>query len=99
MLIHNLNALYLEPTYLGFADKTRDYADMEKIQNARWSFSFLSSGLSHVVVGFSMMILGLGLADLFKRKNPVAAQHRIHVKVIGYRQPLIKTKVTRMMAV
>jgi hypothetical protein len=36
MLIHNMNALWLEPTYLGFVDKARDYGDMAKIENALW---------------------------------------------------------------
>ena len=43
MLIHNLNALYLEPYTLGFVDKAKDYADMAKIENALWSFSFTST--------------------------------------------------------
>ncbi len=74
MLIHNLNALYLEPTYLGFVDKARDYGDMAKIENATWSFSFISSGSAHVVCGFAMMILGLGLYHRFRERNEVASQ-------------------------
>ena len=73
-LIHNLNALWLEPNYLGFEDKARDYADMAKIENALWSFSFLSSGISHIVVGFAMMFLGLGVSDLFRGAHPGAAR-------------------------
>jgi len=74
LLIHNLNALYLEPYTLGFEDKAVDYANMEKIANAQWSFSFTSSGIAHMVVGFSMMILGLGLYDLFRERRPAAAR-------------------------
>ena len=74
LLIHNLNALYLEPYTLGFENKTQDYGDMAKIENALWSFSFTSSGLSHIVVGFSMMFLGLGLADVFREAHPAAAR-------------------------
>jgi hypothetical protein len=74
MLIHNMNALWLEPTYLGFVDKARDYGDMAKIANAQWSFSFISSGTAHVVCGFSMMILGLGLFHRFRSAHPVASQ-------------------------
>ncbi len=74
LLIHNLNALYLEPYTLGFEDKAADYADMSKIANARWSFSFTSSGIAHIVVGFSMMFLGLGVADVFRKAQPGAAR-------------------------
>jgi hypothetical protein len=72
-LIHNLNALWLEPTYLGFEDKAKDYADMAKIENALWSFSFLSSGIGHMVAGFSFMILGLGLFEIFRKPLPIGA--------------------------
>ena len=61
MLIHNLNAQVLEPYTLGFVDKGKDYADMAKIENALWSFSFTSSGITHIVVGFAMLIVGLYL--------------------------------------
>lgn len=74
LLIHNLNALYLEPYTLGFENKATDYGDMAKIENALWSFSFTSSGLAHIVVGFSMFFLGLGLMDLFKDAHPAAAR-------------------------
>ena len=74
MLIHNLNALYLEPYTLGFEDKARDYGDMAKIENALWSFSFTSSGTAHIVVGFSLMILGLFMSEFFKRALPIAAK-------------------------
>ncbi len=74
MLIHNLNALVLEPYFLGFEDKGKDYADMAKIENALWSFSFTSSGTTHIVVGFSMMILGLYLSELFGAATPVASR-------------------------
>ena len=74
MLVHNLNAQVLEPYFLGFEDKGKDYADMTKIENAQWSFSFTSSGISHIVVGFSMMFLGLGVSDLFRQAHPAAAR-------------------------
>lgn len=73
MLIHNLNGRYLEPTFLGFEDPM-DYADMAKIENALWSFSFLSSGISHIVVGFSFMILGLFLSEYFSKAVPIGAK-------------------------
>jgi hypothetical protein len=74
MLIHNLNGLYLEPTFLGFEDPTSDYANMAKIENALWSFSFLSSGISHIVVGFSLMILGLFLSEFFGKALPIGSK-------------------------
>jgi len=46
LLIHNLNALYLEPTFLGFEPKGKDYADMAKIENALWPVSDGSPGRS-----------------------------------------------------
>lgn len=74
MLIHNMNALWLEPTYLGFVDKARDYGDMSKILNAQFSFSFLTSGTAHIICGFSVLILGLGLYNRFRARHPVASQ-------------------------
>ena len=74
MLIHNLNALYLEPYTLGFENPAKDYANMAKIENAIWSFSFTSSGITHIVVGFSLMILGLFMSEFFKRALPIAAK-------------------------
>jgi len=74
MLIHNLNAQVLEPYFLGFEDKGKDYADMAKIENALWSFSFISSGTTHIVVGFAMMILGLYLSEFFRAATPIAAK-------------------------
>lgn len=74
MLIHNLNAQVLEPYFLGFEDKGKDYADMAKIENAQWSFSFTSSGTTHIVVGFAMMILGLYMSELFRAATPIAAK-------------------------
>jgi len=74
MLIHNLNAQVLEPYFLGFEDKGKDYADMAKIENAQWSFSFTSSGITHIVVGFAMMILGLYLSEFFRAATPIAAR-------------------------
>ena len=73
MLVHNMNSLWLEPTYLGFVDKARDYGDMEKILNAQFSFSFITSGTAHIFCGFAMLILGLGLRERFRGAFPVGA--------------------------
>jgi hypothetical protein len=66
--------LYLEPYTLGFEDKAKDYADMAKIENAIWSFSFTSSGTAHIFVGFSMMILGLYLSEFFRHETPIGSR-------------------------
>jgi hypothetical protein len=82
-LIHNVNALWLEPTYLGFEDKAKDYGDMAKIENALWSFSFTSSGIAHIVTGFAMMLLGLGVSDLFRASHPAAARLMVLAAVLS----------------
>ena len=74
MLIHAGNAFYFEPQTLGFEDPSKDYADMAKIANAQWSYSFTSSGISHIVVGFSLIILGLFFSELFRPALPIAAR-------------------------
>jgi len=82
MLVHNVNALYLEPTYLGFVDKARDYGDMSKIQNAieacAWDApqlcSFRYSGFAHLLNGLLLVFLALGVQVLFRRSNPLWGQ-------------------------
>jgi hypothetical protein len=64
-LLHNFNGEYYEPVLLGF-EKPTDYANMAKIENAIWSFAFTSSGIAHMITGFAMFFLGLGLYDLFR---------------------------------
>ncbi len=72
-LIHNFNASYYEPVVLGF-EKPTDYADMAKIANANWSFAFTSSGIAHIVTGFSMIFLGLGLMQVFRNFSVAASR-------------------------
>jgi len=82
MLIHNLNAGYLEPTYLGFVDKARDYGDMSKIQNAieacsldaLYLCSFKFSGFAHMINGMLMMLLGVAVLNVFRFSSPIIAQ-------------------------
>ncbi|MEE4184239.1 MAG: hypothetical protein V2J12_00580 [Gammaproteobacteria bacterium] len=82
MLVHNINALYLEPTFLGFVDKARDYGDMAKIQNAieacRWGApqlcSFRFSGIAHMVNGLLLMFLAVTVQVLVRRSNPLLGQ-------------------------
>jgi len=82
MLIHNMNAMWLEPTYLGFVDKAKDYGDMSKIQNAFESCSFSAlqlcsftySGYAHMVNGLMLFLLAVASREAFRNSNPVLAQ-------------------------
>jgi hypothetical protein len=82
MLIHNMNALWLEPTYLGFVDKAKDYGDMSKIQNAIESCSmdalqlcsFKYSGFAHMINGLLFLFLSVSVQVLLRRSNPLLAQ-------------------------
>lgn len=72
-LLHNFNGEYYEPVLLGF-EKPTDYANMAKIENAIWSFAFTSSGIAHMVTGFAMLFLGLGLYEVFRDFSVPAAR-------------------------
>ena len=82
MLIHNMNALWLEPTYLGFVDKAKDYGDMAKIQNAVEACSlsapqlcsFKYSGFAHMFNGLFFICLGIAALNLLRPKAPLLAQ-------------------------
>jgi hypothetical protein len=82
MLIHNMNALWLEPTYLGFVDKAKDYGDMAKIQNAVEACtlsqlqlcSFKYSGFAHMFNGLFLIVLSIASLNLLREKTPVLAQ-------------------------
>lgn len=72
-LLHNFNGEYYEPVLLGFEEPT-DYANMAKIENAIGSFAFTSSGIAHMVTGFALLFLGLGLYDVFHGFSAAAAR-------------------------
>jgi hypothetical protein len=82
MLIHNMNAFWLEPTYLGFKDPAVDYADMSKIQNAVESCtlsqpqlcSFKYSGTAHMVNGLLLIVLAIAALNLLRTRTPILAQ-------------------------
>lgn len=82
MLIHNINAAWLEPTYLGFVDKATDYGDMSKIQNAVEACrmdapqlcSFKYSGFAHMINGLLFMLLAVAVQVLFRHSNPLLGQ-------------------------
>ncbi len=82
MLIHATNAFYLEPTFLGFKDAAKDYADMSKIQNAieacsldaLYLCSFKYSGFAHMINGLLMMLLGVAAQQLFASTHLVISR-------------------------
>ncbi len=82
MIVHMVNAFYLEPTYLGFVDKAKDYGDMAKIQNAIESCSFGTlqncsfkfSGFAHMINGMLLMFLGIAVRERFSKDVRVAAE-------------------------
>jgi len=83
MCIHLFNAFYYEPQVLGFVDKGKDYADMAKIENAIGSWAFTSSGISHIVVGVALTVLGLGVSRLAGHTHPIAAQLMLLAATVG----------------
>ena len=70
-LMHNLNGAYIEPQYLGFASYT-DYALLPKLEHASRSVPWLLSGIGHVLSGFAMVILALGIYVMFREASPIA---------------------------
>jgi hypothetical protein len=82
MLVHLMNAFWLEPTYLGFVDPAKDYADMAKIQNAFESCSmsalhlcsFTYSGFAHMINGLMFFLLAVAVREAFRASNPILAQ-------------------------
>lgn len=65
-LIHNVNALYIEPTYLGFKNPAVDYANVDKLKNAIGSLPWTLSGLGHFLSGFACVVLGLTGHQIFR---------------------------------
>ena len=64
--MHNLNALYIEPNYLGFEDPRVDYAKIEKLRNAMGSIPWTLSGIGHFLSGFAAVVLGLVCRQMFR---------------------------------
>ncbi|MGI9291311.1 MAG: hypothetical protein ACR2QG_08545 [Gammaproteobacteria bacterium] len=82
MCIHLMNAFWLEPTYLGFVDKAKDYADMAKIQfayenctlSALQLCSFTFSGFAHMINGLMFFLMAVAAREAFRDSQPVLAQ-------------------------
>jgi hypothetical protein len=70
--VHNVNAAYIEPRYLGFATYA-DYADLGKLMNASRAWPWLLSGLGHVASGFAMVVLTMGVHAMYRDGHPAAA--------------------------
>ena len=65
-LVHNINALYIEPNFLGFKNPRVDYADLAKLRNALGSLPWRLSGFGHLLSGFACVVLGLAARQLFR---------------------------------
>ncbi len=72
-LMHNINALYIEPQILGFENPRVDYAKVDKLSNALGSVPWRLSGLGHLFSGCAAVILGFWARGVFRQSNPVAA--------------------------
>ena len=64
--MHTLNAVYIEPNYLGFRDPQVDYANIDKLKNAIGTIPWTLSGLGHLLSGFAMVYLAIGARELFR---------------------------------
>jgi hypothetical protein len=82
-LIHNVNALYIEPNILGFRNPRVDYARIELLKNAVGSVPWTFSGLGHLVSGFAMVYLALGVRALYRNYKLVPARVAMLGALIG----------------
>jgi len=71
--MHTLNALYIEPNYLGFREYT-DYADVDKLRHAMGSVPWMLSGWGHFLSGFAAVYLALAGRELFREHKLVPAR-------------------------
>ena len=73
-LVHNINALYIEPNFLGFRDPRVDYADLAKLKNALGSLPWRLSGFGHLLSGFACVVLGMSARQLFRDSKRTAVR-------------------------
>jgi hypothetical protein len=73
-LIHNVNALYVEPVYLGFKNPAVDYANLDKLKNAIGSVPWTLSGLGHFASGFACVVLALTGRQMFRDYRSAAGR-------------------------
>ena len=81
--MHSLNALYIEPTYLGFRNPAVDYATVAKLKNAIGSVPWTLSGIGHLLSGFAMVYLALCPRELFREHELLAARVALVAGVIS----------------
>jgi hypothetical protein len=72
--VHNINALYVEPNFLGFKNPRVDYADLAKLRNALGSLPWRLSGFGHLLSGFACVVLGLAARQLFRDSKLAAGR-------------------------
>lgn len=81
--MHSLNALYIEPNYLGFRNPSVDYADLDKLKNAIGSVPWTLSGIGHLLSGFAMVYLALCAREMFREAKLVPARVALVAGVIS----------------
>jgi hypothetical protein len=82
-LMHSINALYIEPTYLGFKNPAVDYANIDKLKNAIGSVPWTLSGFGHLLSGFAMVYLALAGREMFRDYKLVPARVAMVAGVIS----------------
>lgn len=81
--MHSLNALYIEPKYLGFENPAVDYANLDKLRNAIGSVPWTLSGFGHLLSGFAMVYLALCAREMFREHKLVPARVALVAGVIS----------------
>jgi hypothetical protein len=81
--MHTLNALYIEPRYLGFENPAVDYANLDKLKNAIGSAPWTLSGFGHLLSGFAMVYLALCAREMFREWKLVPARVALVAGVIS----------------
>ncbi len=72
-LVHNTNAIYIEPKILGFEDPASDYAKVEKLRHAIGHWPWLASGAGHFLTGLAAVPLALWAGELVRQACPVGS--------------------------
>lgn len=81
--MHSVNALVIEPRFLGFENPQVDYADIDKLRNAIGSVPWTLSGFGHLASGFAMVYLALAAREMFREHKLVPARVALVAGVIG----------------
>jgi len=81
--MHSVNALYIEPTYLGFEDPAKDYANLDKLKNAIGSVPWTLSGFGHLFCGFALVYLALAAREMFREHKLVPARVALVAGIIS----------------